>query len=421
MPAKPDPSDSASTSAAGAAEAAAAIAAAETATRVTTQTRAAGDGTTPQHTGGPAQVPATALAWIDNDDLNGECFIAGEVGEVEKFENFRVVGFYKNTPAATTPLEIVPFTVSETSGFIALNARMVAAAKNQTLALVHVKIAYVRFLAARAGLISPNFDKASHHVKYNEAEFIDQADLDIANTAGTEAAVGAIEFTTGARKLLRENFANMVCAVAYMFRVRGHHFLGEMDNKYQALWKKCLKDDGNPGLEWSVIAHDCLHAIMPDVLDDYWKACVASSQIAGALIKRFDSAPAGVAAVRAVYTGAQDLQMAVPGIRERFIKHFDDLDNIMAQLRLERWAGSINRRYYGAKAVDFDEQKFGAIAAVIYHALKSFSAESMLLRSNALIRVANNAPITGGIVGRSIATAAADPELVKTMLNIRRT
>jgi hypothetical protein len=210
----------------------------------------------------------------------------------------------------------------------------------------------------------------------------------------------------------------MVCAVAYMFRVRGHHYLQEMETKYVNLWKKCLKGEDNPGLSWEVIAHDALHAIIPSVLDEFWQRCVAQGHVAGALIKRFDSAPAGVAAVRAVFAGSQDLQMAVPGIRERFADHFNDLDTIMATLRANRWAGSINRRYYNAVAVEFDEQKFGAIASVVYHALEAFAANSPLLKSNALIRVANNAPITGGLVSRSIATAASDPALVKSMLMI---
>jgi len=161
-----------------------------------------------------------------------------------------------------------------------------------------------------------------------------------------------------------------------------------------------------------------LHAIIPLVLDNYWEAMKNEGKIAGALVKRFDSAPAGVAAVRAVYAGAQDLQMAVPGIRERFLGHFNDLDDLILKMKTERWAGSINRRYYNAGVIDFDEQKFGAIASVVYHALNAFANNSQLLKSNALIRVANNAPITGGIVSRSIATAASDPALVKSMLNI---
>jgi len=281
-----------------------------------------------------------------------------------------------------------------------------------------MQTAYLRFLGVRAGLISPSFATADHHVRYNEAVMLRGANIGRATGNIGDAAVAAIGFTRQARTVFRENFANIVCCVAYMFRVRGHHFLPEMDGKYKALWKKCLKENDTVGLDWNYVAHDALHAIMPDVLDGFWEDCKNTGRIAGALIKRFDSAPAGVAAVRAVYAGAQDLQMAVPGIRDRFKQHFDDLDALIEKMRIERWAGSINRRYYAAGAIDFDEQKFGAIASVVYHALNAFASNSMLLKSNALIRVANNAPITGGIVSRSIATAAADPALVKTMLNI---
>jgi len=360
------------------------------------------------------------LDWIDNEDLNGECFISGEVGEVETKQDQRIVGFVRGMPYATTPNSAVAYTSAQTSAFLLLNVKLLANAKNQTPSVEHLQIAYLRYLAVRSGLISPAFSTDEHHVKYNEAVLFTDASLARAVGNVTDASVSTLTITAGARRTLRENFANIVCCIAYMFRVRGHHYLTEMEGKYKALWKKCLKDGDTPGLDWSLIAHEALHAIMPDVLDNFWTVCKDGGRIAGALIKRYDSAPAGVAAVRAVYAGAQDLQMAVPGIRDRFKQHFDDLDDLINQMRVKRWAGSINRRYYNADAIDFDEQKFGAIASVVYHALAAFAANSQLLKSNALIRVANNAPITGGIVSRSIATAAADPALVKSMLNITR-
>jgi hypothetical protein len=192
-----------------------------------------------------------------------------------------------------------------------------------------------------------------------------------------------------------------------------------MEAKYVGLWKKCLKSEDNPGLTWKVIAHDALHAIFPVVLDNYWQKVVTDGMVAGALAKRFDSAPAGVAAIRAVYTGSQDLCMAIPGMRDRFKSHFDKLDEMIDNMRVNRWAGSINRRYYGAGRLDFDEHEFGAIASVVYHALNTFAADSPLLKSNALKRVKDNAPITGGIMGRNIATAVQDPALARSMLNIR--
>jgi len=362
--------------------------------------------------------PGPILAWIDNDDLNGECFLAGEVGEREEVRNNRKVGFFSHTPRATTPGMAVDISNAQASDFIALNVRMLADAYQEAPKLLHFQIAYVRFLAVRAGLISPAFRPADYNVRYNEAEQVTQLKYAQLQNAYPNTALLSVGFSAGARKTLRENFANMVCAVAYMFRVRGHHHLAEMDNKYKALWKKCLKEEDTPGFDWQFVAHDALHAIIPIVLDNYWQAMKDAGRIAGALVKRFDSAPAGVAAVRAVYAGAQDLQMAVPGIRDRFRGHFDDLDGLIDKMRLERWAGSINRRYYNAGNIDFDEQKFGAIASVVYHALNAFANNSQLLKSNALIRVANNAPITGGIVSRSIATAASDPALVKAMLNI---
>jgi len=282
------------------------------------------------------------------------------------------------------------------------------------------RVAYLRFLAVRNGLISPAFDAGRNHVKYNEAVLhevlVVPADVLPRPLPGNYNMAELLPAAT--RRDLRANFANIVCSVAYMFRVRGHHWLGDMDEKYKDLWVKCLKQGEHPGIKWEFIAHHALHAIFPTVLDGFWLRSVESGCVAGALVKRIDSAPAGVAAIKAVYAGAQDLQMAVPGIQARFKDHFAELDGLVNLLKANRWAGSINRGYYGAEPLPFDEQRFGAIAAVVRSALETFAPDSPLLKSPALKRVSNNARLTGGIVTRGIATAATDPGLVKKILNI---
>lgn len=376
------------------------------------------DPRTGQQNAGP---PPTNFAWINDEDLNGECFLAGEVGEREELQTHRVVGFLPASPSAANPLDVTVFSNPQAGDFIWLNTVLHANAKNRAPTVEDVTIALVRLFAARSGLISYRFQTEQFHVKYNEARLCTTQEVLALRTQHANINMAALMPGDEVRTFLRQNFANYTCAVAYMFRVRGHHWQSDMDAKYSGLWKKCLKNQDNPGLSWEVVAHDATHAIFPSILDDYWKECVANGRIAGALVKRFESAPAGVAAIRAVYAGAQDLAMAMPGIKHKFAEHYADLDAIIENMRVNRWAGSINRRYYGAAPIAFDEQKFGAIASVIYNALMSFASDSQLLKSNALIRVANNAPITGGIISKNIATAVQDPAIVRSMLQIPST
>jgi len=356
--------------------------------------------------------------WLSNEDLNGECFVAGEVGEVEEQLNYREVVFAHDTPCATAPHNAVRFTSGEAERFLKLNVARLKHVKTSMSDGDAAKIAFLRFLAVRVGLISPDFQTATYHVKYNEAIRLNAADT---ATAIVAATVNVRELLSeDLRRKLQKDFSNIVCCIAYMFRVRGHHFIPDMKTKYQDLWKRCQKVGDNPGVDWEVIAHDALHAIMPLVLDEYWVKCSEEGKIAGALVKRIDSAPAGVAAVRAVYAGAEDLRMAIPGIYSKFKTHFDELDALVHKLRANRWSGSINRRYYGpdAEAINFNEQRFGAIAAVVVNCLQSFAPGSQLLESKSLQRIANNAPITGGFISTGIAALSRDPGITRAMLEL---
>jgi len=361
-----------------------------------------------------AAVPAQG--WLNWQDLNGECFVAGDSGEREEVLNHRRVIFPPGCPHAreASPGQPVVIPQQHAAMFVKVNYHYLRQVCPTVPAPTCAKIAFLRFLAARYGLISPAFRTATFFVRYNEAVQYSLLDILALNMPATnEYQVG---LTADVRRSLMGDFSNMACCVAYMFRVRGHHWVADMDENYKGLWAKCLKDTDNPGLDWQYIAHHALHAIMPIVLDDYWKVCKDEGRVAGALVKRFDSAPAGVAAIRAVYVGAADLRMCLPAIENKLKDQFKHLDELVALLRANRWAGSINRRFYNAPEIDFDEQKFGAIASVVLQALNTFASNSQLTKSRALQRVANNAPITGGIVSRGIATAATDPSLVKAML-----
>jgi hypothetical protein len=371
------------------------------------------------------------MAFFDNEDLNGSCFIAGELGEVEELRAERVVWFEDAGPAATVFGAATAFTSAQAVVFLELNFGAVKAAEAARTDAEAAIIAYMRFLAARQGLVSPNFDPAANHVSYNEARFVAAIYPQAATTlmgaapyarpnnhpAGSTIAPISGALTDPVKKRLRTDFANYTCCVAYMFRVRGHHWLEDMNAKYENLWTKCLKANQNPGISWQLVAHHALHAIMPQHLDTFWREAVANSNVAGALMKRFDSAPAGVAGVKALEAGMADLAVTVPGFKELNKDLYAEMSRLVEALRNSRWAGSINRRFYAAQDLGFAEGRFAGIASTIMAALDQFAPSSQLRNSKALQRMAAAAPISGGFTAKLIAAAANDPDNAKALVN----
>jgi len=366
--------------------------------------------------------------FFNDDDLNGDCFISGELGEAEVLLQHRKVLFTAALPKAANPFERQKFNNNNTVDFINLNFINQKDSSSGISDADAAKIAWIQFLAAKEGLVSPRFDKAHHNVRYNEAELVN---LEQFAEGSSWAAANPPDdhkthlhqnirphLTPKIREELRISFANMVCCVAYMFRVRGHHWLADMDDKYKDLWKKCLKEGENPGVKWEFVAHNALHAIMPDILDQFWIRAVQSSNVAGAMMKRIDAAPAGVAGVKALQAGMNDLALNVPGIKVHFKEHYQDLDRLLKMMKDDRWAGSINRGFYASGDLGFDEARYSAIAATILAALNQLAPNSPLRQSAALKRIAQNAPLTGALMVKTIVAAAEDPENAKAMVRV---
>jgi hypothetical protein len=366
--------------------------------------------------------------FFNDDDLNGECYISGELGEAEVLLQHRVVVFADDGPRASVPFEKVGYNSAQATEFINANFVSQKDAMGNISDAEAAKVCWLRLLAVREGLISPRFDVKQHNVKYNETTTVNIEDMSdksdwlkahpIDNNPTSLHQNIRPHLTNKVRDDLRAAFTNIVSAVAYMFRVRGHHWLADMDDKYKDLWKKCLKEGDNPGVKWELIAHNALHAIMPDILDQFWIQAVAASNVAGALMKRVDAAPAGVAGVRALEAGMTDLALNVPGIKVHFKELYKEKDRLVNELKLNRWAGSINRRFYAAGDLGFDEGRFSAMAATILAALNQLAPNSPLRNSAALKRIAQNAPLTGALMVKTIVAAAEDPDNAKSLVRV---
>lgn len=164
-------------------------------------------------------------------------------------------------------------------------------------------------------------------------------------------------------------------------------------------------------LDWVYVATDSLHAIMPDILDEFWQNSARDAKCAGTLIKRLDSAPAGAAGVVALARGMTDVTMLFPGIVAKVPEAYQEFNRIHNVVQGSRWTGSINSRFYGVARTRVDEAKIGALASVVLGVYENLASNSKLRDSMALKRLAEIAPATGGAIGLAARRAAADERL----------
>jgi len=392
---------------------------------------------------------------LNDDDYNGECFIVGASGESEDVLDNRIVPVAADIPWGGNN--------AFDSGNANHQAHLDLFFRMQYWKLVEVygsappqgdggsnppvvdanvaarlrKVAYIRTIAAREGHFDFTGTPTQHRCKYSEFEVLDwdgvqdfardtqnNAGLIVTDLATARAAIPRIPNVANDRAWqngYRKKHVNVVCILAYFFRVRGHHWIEEMNTRYVEVWRKCLYPEDNVGVEWEYVAHDALHAIFPDLLDAIWNDACNNDKCAGALIKRFDTLPAGVAGISALNAGVADLQMIVPKALDYAKDAVEHLDNLTETINTERWAGSVNRRFYNAPAMVVDESKLSALAAIIRSGLENLAPGSPLLKSKALERIARNAAMTGAIVGKMVVTAVRSEAAAETFLpDIRR-
>jgi len=357
---------------------------------------------------------------LDNDDLNGECFIVGAEGELESEDVTQILyvpadtarpgNWPHNTVMPTGDAAFQTNANAYLTQVLWLNYNHLLGCPNPVSSRDAFRISYIRMIVVRQGLVDPNATPTSHHARYNLCRF---APGTLAATAPALAPDGS---DAAWRKACREKFTNMVCITGYFFRVRGHHFQSTFEDRFKVVWRKCLYNEDDPGLRWEFIARNALHAIFPDILDTYWVNSAANSACAGAMTKRVNSAPAGVAGIAALRRGLDDISMILPRVPLLVPDAVAHLEAVETALAAHRWNGSINRRFYNAAQVHVDEGRLGSLAAVILAALDQFAGNNPLAKSNALASVASNAPITGAVVARMIATAVSDPAAAAGLL-----
>jgi hypothetical protein len=342
--------------------------------------------------------------------LNGQYWIAGGAGEPEVEEAWRIVYVPNDVPAPAEVGDQVVLTDLQGDRICAINysaLRHLGVAKEPAAV-----IAWLRMLAISRGVVSRHFLVAQHHVRYNEAHGFDWGDAAIAAFAFGGRVTGAATYAFAFRDadnmwdiltaercaVIEAQFSDMICCVAWAFRVRGHHYTEDLEPRYANLWNRCLHPVAPAGVTWEHIAVHALHAVMPDVLDSYWRFCVEHNYCAGALHLRYNSASAGTAALFVVYRGLADVVDVFPKIEVRVRESMHVVQAAVAELQVHRWRGSINHRFYDEPAWESPTDAIGHLAAYVLGVHRELVDASKVARSPALAKAADMHPVLTSIV-----------------------
>ena len=192
---------------------------------------------------------------------------------------------------------------------------------------------------------------------------------------------------------LTQAFTDLVCLMAYMFRVRGHHYLDDMNETYTKLWDKIKTDGFALAGTFQYLMTTGLHAILPDNLDAfYWAAC-AQNTISHVLFLRLNAPCAGTAAFFAVQAGWRDVETLYAVLLADYSKESRQLRNQMRILKTHRWAHGINASMYGADPSRMDTAQLGTLAAIIVGIYQENAPEATLLKALSMVREASNHPL----------------------------
>jgi hypothetical protein len=343
--------------------------------------------------------------------LNGQDFVGGQEGELLDFTIGRDYIIPLNLKTATDKFDPVVISEEMIVRFLVENTNHIISSGAITEGLAAVTVSYLRLLAIKNGLVSTEFKPAAYFVKYNETTRL-KADTDTAQ-AGFVAGLKIVTDNLAKVNIpkLTSYFTDLVCLVAYVFRARGHHYLDSYEELYKRIFEKTRLDKTVVTCTFKDVATTAFHAIYPTILDEFWLQKVKKQEVNGALAKRIDVAPAGMAGLHVLWQGAQDLKIVFPRINAINEKAFEYLDQQIEEANKERYYGSVNAVYYGCKKVALNEKLVGPIAAILKSIMEQVDEDAPILKSNALTRIANNAPISGKLIGKKIVKFVEDKPL----------
>lgn len=364
-----------------------------------------------------ASFPATDI------DLNGRHYLGTQEGEAMRRDNRNVINIVDGTVLAeakefcfTQPM-VRALSLDHFNRQVRVQYTYLTNLAPPVPPAQAAPLAFFQALVVDSGLVSDAFAPADHYVDYTETIRLNVHDTGVIVAAfdpNIDALITA-NLPAATKGYLISHFVDLVCIVAFAFRVRGHHYLNDMQALYTRVWTKCRYAVADIPFTFEQLATIGTHAIFPIVLDRFWQIAVERYACNGALAKRLDAAAAGTAGPVVLSQGIQDLSMVAPGIRTALLEASEYVERAIEAINQRRFNGSINARYYGSQRIAFDEKRVGSIAATIKAALDQLADDAPLAQSPALARIASNAPITGAVLGRAIARL---PDMPGTMAAI---
>lgn len=343
--------------------------------------------------------------------MNGDLYVHNDGGEADEWNAQYVV----EVPNTKDPMNYADLTAF----FCNTVARQIPTATSRQKTLVVA----VRLLAFRAKLFLPGVDAKRYHARYNEAVFVDVPD---------EEAVKKVPmpdwYDRNLASAVAKQFTNLVCFTAYIFRWRGHHYLDSYDQDIENKWNKNT-NAASLNLRSSdlkFIMTNGLHAIFPEVLDNYWIESVSNSLCCRPFALRVHVPCAGTAVFYAILAGVDEVKLIAIQKDATLADKMDKLRVVVDRLRAERWLGGINRVYYGGAELDASESDFAILAACVYGINTPDTGKTALGHSKSLERVASGAhmitliyrAVASGMVrraGNSEATGSLGDRALKSL------
>lgn len=319
-------------------------------------------------------------------DLNGDYYINPKKPEPES-----VTLFPADFPAHDddSPGERIVVTHQQLDEFIYVNAdHLVSLGYSIPDAL---KIGYLRVFAAGLGLISPEFNPDTFYVTENRCHRLSKSEtwrrIFHSQDLGMRDIIRDVLPQSVCHMICRD-FNDLVCCVAYMFRVRGHRYQPESLVRYNALWEDCGKDESDLILSWEHIANQALSAMFPYCLDQFWLICADEGLCAPTLIRRINVPPIGLADMAAINRGMIHIRNLLPEIYIHCAARYEAFRALYVRVRATRWGGSINCHLHGEEDVQFPDILTAPLSAVIVGAFDELSPDYLLLYSRRLHKLA---------------------------------
>lgn len=348
--------------------------------------------------------------------INGDLFVSNDAGEADEFTPKNAVLFPRDWPQDIKEMVQYNPTISQVRTFTALNWNALNNVVND--ATLRAKVVFLRFTASRMGMMHPNFDKQRNRVRYNEAVYVSQAQQDAVDIDSSFSAFNsAFDAMPASHKIgIQKQFSNIIGIVGIMFRGRGHHYLDEMAERYEALWAKNRNapQDLFKRNEWAHVATTALHAIFPQILDRALVDYASRGLICNPFILRHDGPCAGTAVWYATYAGVANVQTIAGTKNKILLEQINILNGVMRTLKANRWHGGINRNFYGGQALDVDIKSIQELVAAVRGMVEPAEVQSTLKDSKALTRTAKQSPIVSAIwtaLSNAILEAASSAEV----------